>query len=356
MNLRFHHKRITGILTVLPKNEVSFDDEVGNYNFSSAKSLKLKSIMGFDKRRVVNEDTCVSDLCIKGIDYLLEKGLVEKEEVDALILVTQSPDYLMPPTSNIIQGKLGLKSDMICLDINQGCAGFVMGLIQSFLLLEQQAINKVVLLNADVISRKVSKRDRNSNPLIGDGASVTIVEKDKSKEPCIIFGNVKMDGSGADALMIPAGGFRMPSNNETAQMEMDSTGNFRSKDNLVMKGDEVFNFVQKNVPPMIEDLLSSAALSKDDIDYFMFHQPNKFMLQKLADKMGVPHVKMPNNIVEQFGNSSGVTIPTAITFTLGEKLLSENFQICMAGFGVGLAWGSLLVKLGNLSFCEMLEY
>lgn len=354
MNLQFKNKRITGLLTVLPKNEIRFEDEIENYNFSAAKSMKLKLTMGYDKRRVVEEGVCTSDLCIKGLNYLFDKGLLRKEEIDALLLVTQSPDYLMPPTSSVIQGKLGLKQDMFCMDINQGCAGFVMGLTQAFSLLEQPSINKAVLLNADVLSRKVSKRDRNSNPLVGDGASVTVIEK--ANTGSIIWGNLKMDGRGADALMIPAGGMRMPSTPETAQMEEDANGNFRAKDNLVMKGDEVFNFVQTEVPPMIEDLLQSAGAAMEDVDYFMFHQPNKFMLQKLADKMGVPHAKMPNDVVQHYGNSSGVSIPVAITHTLGKKLEEDTFKLCLAGFGVGLTWSALLVDAGKLSFCEMMEY
>jgi 3-oxoacyl-[acyl-carrier-protein] synthase-3 len=353
MNLLFNNKRITGLLTVLPQQEVRFDDEIQNYNFTAGKSLKLKLTMGYDKRRVVEDGVCTSDLCIKGLTYLFEEGLLQKEEIDALILVTQTPDYFMPPTSNIIQGKLGLKPDMLCLDINQGCAGFVVGLMQAFSLLEQKSINKVVLLNADVLSRKVSKQDRNSNPLVGDGASVTIIEKDASDS--VIWGNMKMDGRGAEALMIPAGGMRLPSSPGTAQMEEDANGNFRSKDNLVMKGDEVFNFVQTEVPPMIEDLLRHAQVPLDEVDYFMFHQPNKFMLQKLADKMGVPHAKMPNDIVQNYGNSSGVSIPVAITHTLGKLLEQQRFTLCLAGFGVGLTWGSMLVSMGPLKFCRMID-
>lgn len=355
MNLKFKGKRISGILTILPKNEIQFEDEMMNYNFSEAKSLKLKLAMGYDKRRTVAENVCVSDLCIRGLNYLFEKEYLHKEEIDALILVTQSPDYIMPPTSNVIQGILELKQDMLCLDINQGCAGFIIGLIQAFSLLEQETVNKVVLLNADVLSRKVSKRDRNSNPLIGDGASVTIIEKD-TKDTSVIFGNIKMDGTGADALMIPAGGFRIPLSDETSKMEMDTNGNFRSKNNLVMKGDEVFNFVQLQVPLMIQDLMAYSGTSISDIDYFMFHQPNKFMLQKLADKMCVERNKMPNNIVENFGNASGVSIPTAICFNLGEKTISNHYKLCLAGFGVGLSWGSLLLDFNNLSFCKIIEY
>ncbi|MCX6304760.1 MAG: ketoacyl-ACP synthase III [Bacteroidetes bacterium] len=354
MNLKFRHKKITGILTILPENEVKFEDEMDQYNFSPAKSLKLKMAMGYNTHRVAKEGVCASDLCIRGLDYLFEKKLLDKNEIDALILVTQSPDYFMPPTSNVIQGHFGLKQDMICMDINQGCAGFIIGLFQAFMLLEQDEINKVVLLNADVLSPKVSKRDRNSNPLIGDAASVTIVEK--SDDSGIIFGNLKMDGTGFDALIIPAGGSRLPASADTAQLHEDAAGNFRSLNHLVMKGDEVFNFVQREVPPMIEQLLSTAGCSREDVDFYMFHQPNKFMLNKLADKLGVPREKMPSNIVENFGNASGVSIPTAIGFNLGTRLTRESLLICLAGFGVGLTWASILIRLENLDFNEIINY
>lgn len=354
MNLTFHNKSITGILTVLPANEVKFEDEMESYNFSVAKSLKLKMAMGYNKHRIVTEGVTISNLCVYGINYLIDNNLLKNEDIDALILVTQSPEYFMPPTSNLIQGKLGLKQDMICMDINQGCAGFEIGLFQAFMLLEQDHINKVVLLNADLLSQKVSKRDRNSNPLIGDGASVTIVEK--SQKPNTIFANIKMDGTAFDAIIIPAGGFKTPSSPETAEMIEDSIGNFRSLDNLVMKGDDVFNFVQREVPPMIVDLLAQARVDKQAVDYYMFHQPNKFMLNKLADKLEVPREKMPSNIVENFGNASGVSIPTALTYNLGKRLTNESLLICLAGFGVGLTWASLLLTLENLTFSEQIEY
>ena len=354
MNLTFHNKTITGILTVLPAKEIKFEDEMENYNFPAAKSLKLKTVMGYNKRRVTEDGVTVSDLCIFGLNHLFEKKLLKKEEIDALILVTQSPEYFMPPTSNIIQGKLGLKQDIICIDINQGCAGYVVGLIQAFMLLEQEEINKVVLLNADLLSQKVSRRDRNSAPLTGDGASVTIVEK--SKEANTIYSNVKMDGTGYDVIIIPAGGFKTPASAETSKVFEDSSGNFRSLDNLVMKGDEMFNFVQREVPPMIESLLEKAGKSKEEIDYYMFHQPNKFVLSKVAEKLKIPFEKMPNNVVENFGNASGVTIPTAITFNIGDRLKNESFSICLAGFGTGLTWASMLLNIGKLNFAEQIDF
>ena len=354
MNLKFQNKRISGILTVLPSKEMAFEDNIHNYNFLPQQSLKLKKVMGYDKHRVFEDNVCTSDVCVYGLEYLFDKNLLKKDDIDALLLLTQSPDYLMPPTSSVIQGRLGLKQDMLCMDIMQGCASFEVGLITAFSLLEQDAIKKVVLLNADILSKKVSKRDRNSYPLIGDAASVTIIEKEPDGQA--IYANIKMDGTNCNALMIPAGGLRMPSTAETAVLAEDENGNFRALDHLVMKGDAVFNFVQTEVPPMIESLMAFAGFDIELVDYFMFHQPNKFMLQKLADKMKVPREKMPCNIVENFGNASGVTVPTAITFNLGEQLIDNSYMMCLAGFGVGLTWSSILMRVGNLDFCKMIDY
>lgn len=354
MDFIFKKKKISGILTILPKKAVKFEDEMSNYNFSPAKSMKLKLAMGYNEHRIAEPGQCSSDFCKFGLQYLFDNNLLKKEEIDALLFVSQSPDYYIPPTSNVIHGHFGLKHDCLCMDINQGCAGFEVGLIEAFMLLEQPAVNKVVLMNADVLSPKVSDRDRNSKPLIGDAASITIVEK--SREENIIYANIKTDGTGAFALSIPAGGFRMPSTAETAVMEQDAAGNFRSKDNLVMQGDDVFNFVQREVPPMIEHLLEQSGVSRDEVDWYMFHQPNKFMLHKLADKLGIPHEKMPANIVENFGNASGVTVPTCICYNLGDQLVNGTKKLCLAGFGVGLTWSSIMMEMGNLIFNKIIEY
>ena len=354
MDFTFKNKRISGILTILPKKAVKFEDEMANYSFSPAKCMKLKLAMGYNEHRIAEPGQCSSDFCIFGLQYLFDNNLLVKDDIDALLFVSQSPDYYLPPTSNIIHGHFGLKQDCLCMDINQGCAGFEIGLIQAFMLLEQPSINKVVLMNADVLSSKVSDQDRNSKPLIGDAAAITIVEKCEVENP--IFANIKMDGTGAMVLNIPAGGFRMPCTPETAVMEQDNAGNFRSKNNLVMQGDEVFNFVQREVPPMIEHLFEQSGIERDNVDWYMFHQPNKFMLHKLADKLGIPHEKMPANIVENFGNASGVTVPTCISYNLGDQLVKGSMKLCLAGFGVGLTWSSMVMNIGSLMFNQIIEY
>jgi 3-oxoacyl-[acyl-carrier-protein] synthase-3 len=354
VNLSFEGKRISGLLTVVPAREQSFIDDMKGFNFPEARSLKLMEVMGYDKHRLVEPGVCVSDLAVAGLQHLFDKGLLAPEGFDALILVTQTPDYLMPPTSNVIQGRLQLGHDILCLDINQGCAGFIVGLTQAFMLLEQESIRKVVLVNADVVSRRTSPKDRNSYPLIGDAASIAVIERDAAAGT--IHANMQMDGTRREALMIPAGGIRLPHSAATAELQDAGDNNLRAQDHLRMDGSAVFNFVQAAVPPMIAALLQQADTARDDVDWYLFHQPNRFMLQKLADKLGVPHERMPMNVVEKYGNSSGVTIPIAITENLRGRLADEEFTVCLAGFGVGLTWCSMLMKLGKLAFCEMLDY
>ena len=354
MNFTFRRKRIAGVLVVVPENERSFTEEMKNFNFPEGRSLKLKEVMGYDKRRIVEPGVCVSDLAVFGLQQLFEQDLLKREEIDALLLVTQTADHFMPATSSLIQGRLKLKQDMLCLDINQACAGFVIGLIQAFMLLEQESVNKVVLINADVLSRKASPRDRNIYPLIGDGAAITIIERDPNDT--VIHASVKMDGSRAEALMIPAGGLRMPASPETARLEDVGDNNLRAKDHLFMDGSTIFNFVQTEVPPLIENLLARAGVASGEVDYFLCHQPNRFMVEKLADKMKVPYTRMPNNIVEHFGNNGSVTIPTVMAYNLRERLLREELQVCLAGFGGGLAWSAMLLKVGKLAFNKIIEY
>lgn len=354
MKLVFHGKRIEGLLTVLPANERLFVDEMDQFDFPRTRSLKLKEVMGYDRHRIVDGDVCVSDLAVAGFEHLFARGLLDRDGFDALIVVTQTPDHLMPATSFVIQGRLGLKPDLFCLDINQGCAGFLIGLYQAFMLLEQPAIRRVALVNADVMSRKVSTRDRNSYPLIGDAAAITVVGRCDDARP--IHANLQMDGSRREALMIPAGGLREPSSAATREAHADAEGNLRARDDLVMDGSAVFNFVQTEVPPMIEALLASAGTDMAAVDAFLFHQPNRFMLQKLAEKLHVPCEKMPSNVVEHFGNSSGVTIPLALAFNLRERVCGETLTAVFGGFGVGLTWSSLLMPLGPLAFCEMIDY
>jgi 3-oxoacyl-[acyl-carrier-protein] synthase III len=353
MRTIFRGKKITGMLGVLPKTEVQFEDEVHNYNFPEKQTLRLKKVMGYEKHRIARETTASSDFCVFGLNYMLEKGLIKKDEIGGIIVVTTTPDYLLPHVSNVIHGECGLANDVICVDTSQGCAGFLHGLMHAFMLLEHMGDKKVLLFTADTLSKKVSMKDRNSYPLIGDAAGIAVVENDPNAKA--IYFNMYNDGSRREALIIPAGGSRLASSPETAVLrDLDNEGNLRSLDNLKMEGSEVFTFVQTQVPPLIDETLNFAERRKEDIDWFLFHQPNKFMLKKLAEKLGIPYEKVPMNIVENFGNPSGASIPINIVYNLGQDVVNNTYQCCLSAFGSGLTWGAMTIELGGMDFCEML--
>jgi 3-oxoacyl-[acyl-carrier-protein] synthase-3 len=354
MNFKFQRKRISGILTVLPTQEISFIEEMKNYNFPEESSRKLMEVMGYNKRRVAPPGVCLSDLAVFGLQHLFQRGLLAPEEIDALLVISNSHDYIVPPTSNVIQGRLCLKQSMLCLDLNQACAGYVIGLLQALPLLDQESIRKVVIINGDLLSRRTSPKDRSIYPLIGDALTVTVIERDPADS--VIHAEVRMDGSRHEALIIPAGGMRQPCSAETAVMEDVGGHNFRAANHLRMDGAAVFNFVQTEIPPLIETVLCTAGVSVADVDYFLCHQPNRFMLEKLAAAMNIPQAKMPCNVVEHFGNSSGATLPIAATLNLSEELSHGNALTCLVGYGAGLTWAAMLMRLGDLSFCEMVEF
>ena len=167
--------------------------------------------------------------------------------------------------------------------------------------------------------------------------------------------NLRMFGDRGENLMIPAGAFRMPCTEKTREIKVLPDGNQRSDEHLYMNGPAVFSFTQTDVPLAIKDLFEFASIPLNAIDYFIFHQPNRFVLIKLAQKLGVPLEKMPNNIVEKFGSHSGPSIPVTICHNLSNILLKKSLQICMSGFGVGLSCGNLIMELGPLDFCHLIE-
>lgn len=352
MKTVFRKKKISGLLSVLPSTTVKFEDEIANYTFPPKQTLRLQKIMGYKQHAIAKETTATSDLCVAGLEYILKNGWLKKEEIGGIVVACTYPDFFIPPVSSIIHGKFDLSEDIYCVDISEGCVGFMMALNEGFMLLDHTPDKKVVVFAADVLSRKVSKQDRNSFPLSGDAAGIAILEHCKDENP--IYSVVHTNGSMGYALTIPAGGSRMPSTAETAELrDWDNDGNLRSLNNLTMNGSDVFTFVQTKVPPLIQETLDYSHVGKDDIKYYLFHQPNKFMLKKLAEKIGIPYEKVPMNVVEEFGNSSGACIPVCATYNIPDLLKTEVHKYCLSAFGSGLTWAAMILDLGRLDFCEM---
>ena len=353
MQTIFTGKRVASILGILPERVALFDDEVGNYTFPERQTMRLKKIMGFHAHRLSKESTTVSDFAITGLDYILKMGWIKKEEIGAVIVVTLCPDYFLPHISNIIQGECGLDHDVVCLDIAQGCCGYIVGLLEAFLLLEHMENKKVILVNGDVLMHRISTRDRNEYPVMGDAAAISIIENTDNGNP--IYLDLMMDGSRRDCLKIPAGGFRLPSSSETAEMKDAGDGNIRALDHMVMDGAEVLNFVMREVPPLIDGLYRRAGRSQADTDFFLFHQPNRFILEKLAQKMEIDKAKMPMDLVEKTGNPSGASIPLMTALDFGEQFEKNSYSCCLSGFGSGLAFGAVLMDFGGFDHCEVIE-
>lgn len=353
MITEFSGKKISSILGILPETTGYFDEEINNYSFPPKQTMRLKKIMGYNKHRLAKKTSSVSDFAVYGLNHMIEHQWIAREDIGAIVVVTLCPDYFVPHISNIVQAKCDLSTDVICMDIAQGCCGFLLGLMQSFMLLNCLGNKKVVLINGDVLSHKISKRDRNDYPLIGDVTTITVVENDDTDS--LIYFEMHTDGKRGDALKIPAGAFRMPSSAETCVMKDLGDGNFRSLDNMHMDGSEVFNFVQTEVPPMLLDAFQRTGNTIEDFDYFLFHQPNRFMLQKLAEKANLPKDKLPMNLVEEFGNPSGASIPMTAIFNCKEQLLAKKNKCCLSAFGSGLAWGVVFMDIGQLAHCEMID-
>lgn len=354
MKCNFSHRRISAVVAVVPEEEFRFDEECAQYALTPEKARRFKKMMGVDRHRIAPAGVCASDLCLHGLRTLFDDGVVAREEIGALVFVSQTPDYFLPPTSNVIQGRLRLGRDVVCLDINQGCAGYVVGLLQAFLLLEIAGISKVALLCGDTASKQLSRRNRISYPLAGDAGSVTIVERCEEVAPVHMCLN--MDGGRYDALIVPAGAYRVPSSPDTLQARGVEEGVERSLEHIHMDGPAVFNFTMEDVPPQIEEVLVYAGSPKESIDRFVFHQPNQFILKQMGAKLGIPEEKLPSHIVGLYGNCSSASIPLALAESLGAELLAARRRVCLSGFGVGLTWGSMVMEIGPLAACRVLDF
>ena len=346
MELGFTGKRIAGVLSVLPQNVYTFEEETANPN--DVKAKRLKSIIGYGNRRRVKGTTTLSDMLIFGIRLLIDNGYLNKDEIGAVVVSTLSQDYVLPTISSIIHGEIGLSTDVMCIDIPQACAGFVVGAIESFMLLDYMTEKKVLLCTGEIFNRK----SRDDEPKLeeasfgGDIANISIIENDDSGRPVVT--RVYSDGSGRDCLQIKYGGFRNPM---TEELIREQTSNLPCS-GVDMDGSSVFNFMQRVVPDEVDRLLEKAEIKKEEIDFYIFHQPNKFMLQKLSERIGIPYEKVPMSITETHGNSDSGTIPAVMTECLSEKLLKNRMKCCFSGFGAGLTCASMVMEMDPMRFCE----
>ncbi len=347
MRFHFQNKKITGVLTVFPEMLTHFEDEV--IDPKDPKARRLKNIIGFGTRYRAKGTTTISDLCLYGLRKLVADGRIDIPSIGGIIVVTLCPDYFLPQISSIIHGELGLEEDVFCMDIPQACTGYVVGLIEAFMLLDHMKEKKIILCTGEILNRKSKEEPKTMDPSFGgDVANITIIENCEPGYNDDIYAEVKNDGKQRNSLVIRYGAFRNPMTPEIIEEKWSNT----PCSGVDMDGSGVFNFVQKEVPPMITRIAKDSGHNTADFDYFFFHQPNKFMLQKLATALGVPFGKVPMNVTEKYGNSDSGTIPVVMTEDASDDLTKHDNLCCLSGFGGGLTWAAMVLNIGNMDFCE----
>jgi 3-oxoacyl-[acyl-carrier-protein] synthase-3 len=330
--------RLAGIASAIPAERT----DVQATSPAAADLAKVMASTGVKARHVAPAGMCTSDLCAEAATQLLEKLNWDRASIDLLIFVSQTPDYVLPATACSLHGRLKLAKTCAAFDINLGCSGYVYGLSVAAAHVQSGAARRVLLLVGDTISKIVSHEDRSVAYLFGDAGTATALES-SAGAPLTHF-ITGSDGSGAGFLQVPAGMFRAPASEQTKAVVAREGGNARSDEQLTMNGAEVFNFTIREVPAMINATLAAAHWQVEQVDRFVFHQANRFMLDYLSKRMKLPPDKMVLAL-ENYGNTSSASIPLAICDQLQERLTTAPAKLVLAGFGVGFSWASVALEV-----------
>ncbi len=303
---------------------------------------KVLSGAGIRNRRVAPASVCGSDLAYNAATRLFEKYQIDPGSIDLVMFCTQSPDYWMPTTACILHDRLKLRQECAAFDINLGCSQYIYALSIAHSMLVSGCAKRALVLTGDTMSHTVHPMDRSVVPLMGDAGSATLLGEANDGGGFLGF-ELGTDGSGHQYLMIPAGGARQPWTAETAREATDAEGNVRTPQNLHMNGVAIFHFAISTVPRVIQSLLAKLSLSMADIDLFLFHQANKYMIDYLLKKLKIPADKT-HMYLENIGNTSGSTIPLLLADAWRTGKLRPGAKVLAIGFGVGLSWGATVIR------------
>lgn len=338
--------RLAGVASAVPEIARPITDSADVFGADDVR--KISQSTGVERRHVSAGKLCASDLCYAAARKLLNELKWDLASVDALIFVSQTPDFpCIPATSCILQMRLGLPSNCAAFDVALGCSGYVYGLWTAASLIAGSGLSRVLLLAGDVIHRVCSPQDRSTALLFGDAGSATALEKDPSALPMSF--SLGTDGVGWKNLVIQAGGEggRQPRSNFTRTRLAVETNNLRSAEDMFMDGAEIFAFTLREVPPLVSNVLAAAGWNREDVDYFVFHQANKFMLTHLAKFMKLPLARVPISLHE-YGNTSSASIPVTLNSQLADKLAGGPLRLVLGGFGVGFSWAGCSLVCGPI--------
>ncbi len=317
------------------------------YDWISEKEREiLIKTIGVEKKHHAKKGTTTSDLCYVAAEELLTRLKWQREDIDLLIFVSQSRDYIIPATSGLLQERLSLSKSCIAFDISLGCSGYVYGLSVIGSMMKTGAIKKGLLLTGDISTLNTSYRDKSAFPLFGDAGTATAIDLTDNAEPMMF--NLQSDGEGYEAIIIPDGGIRNFADKETSfEYHKIGEGIYRNKFNIALDGIKVFNFSLREVKPNVNKLLSEFNMKTDDIDYFIFHQANRLMNETIRKQLKLVPEKVPYSL-NDFGNTSSASVPITIVSELSEEIASQELTLLLSGFGVGLSWGSVILKTNRI--------
>ena len=342
---KVNNVKIVGLGACVPENIV--DNRKLKLLGNSDEITNFIETTGIAQRHTIGKNKiCASDLCFEAAERLISELNWNKKEIDCLIFVSQTPDYILPATSCILQNRLGLSTECFAIDISLGCSGWVYGLATLSQLLASGNFKKGLLLNGDTVTVTKSDRDKSTSPLFGDAGTATALEFDTSAAP--MYFHTATDGSGYKSIMIEDGVFRNFFSPESLEIKEYEKGIFRNNLQSHLNGPDVFIFGITKAPKSINSLLDYFDLDKKDIDYLLLHQANLLMNNKIRKKVGIDEDKVPYSLSE-YGNTSSASIPLTIVTKLQDKVLDSKQRFLACGFGVGLSWGTVYFETNGIT-------
>lgn len=322
--------KISKIEYYLPEQVLTNEDL--EKEFPEWSSERIQEKVGISQRHIASNTETVLDMAIKSTEKIFKE--YDRNKVDFILFCTQSPDYFLPTTACILQDKLKLRKNIGAIDFNLGCSGFVYGLAFAKGLISAGIAQSILLVTSETYSKHINYRDKANRSIFGDASASVIIEKSQdSPDYKFCLGT---DGSGAENLIVKKGAFKR-------DFELNPNNEF-APENLYMDGPEIFNFTIENIPGLVKEILESNDLMMDDINHFVFHQANSFMLNYLRKKTKIPTEKFYIDM-EKTGNTVSATIPIALKNIMDKGMLKKGDKVLLAGFGVGYSWGATIIEI-----------
>lgn len=324
--------KISNIAYYLPEQVLT--NQTLEQQFPEWNAEKIAKKTGISKRHITKEDEFASDLAVKACIELFQMQKINPQEVDFILYCSQSPDYPFPATACILQDRLNLPKHIGALDYNLGCSGYIYGLAMGSSLINSGVSKKLLLITSETITKYIGEEDKGNQTLFGDAAAVTLLENEESNNATIGAFCFGTDGSGMNSIIAK----------KEARGHQFSAIPFNKKQGVLeMNGPKVFDFAIKTIPALVEQTLHKAKMSIDEIDYFIFHQANAYMLSQIRKRLKIDKERFIIDM-NDVGNTVASSIPIVLKNLQNQDRIKEGDQLLLAGFGVGLSWGACVIK------------